>query len=341
MRPMSLKGRLILGAILWTVGLLVAAMLLFTQFLLLHPEAARSVHIPFARFHVGIIVIFLVVMLAGLWHVRRGLSPLNQLRGRLGAVHQGRDQRVGGAFPSEVQPLVDDLNALLAQREQTIARALAKAGDLAHGLKTPLAILAQDAERARASGDADVAQSIADQVARMRRQVDYQLAQARAVGAATGTRSSVGDSIDGLLRALRRLHADRRVAIEADAAPDHAVRVQREDLDEMLGNLLDNACTWARAQVRVSSSRADGRVRIAVDDDGPGIERSMRDAVLQRGVRADESAPGSGLGLAIARDLAELYGGTIFLDDSPLGGLRAALSLPGAIVQSGDGVPSA
>lgn len=325
----SLKGRLILGAFLWTIGLFAATMLLFTHYLLQHPEAAPLVHIPFVRPHVGMIL-FVVVMLTGLWQVRRGLSPINQLRGRLSAVHDGQQPRVDGAFPSEVQPLVDDLNGLLTQREQTIARALAKAGDLAHGLKTPLAVLAQDAERARAAGQTELAQSIAEQVARMRRQVDYQLAQARAAGAATGTRSHVADATHGLIRALDRLHAERRIAIESSLEASHAVRAQREDLDEILGNLLDNACKWARSRVRVASTSGEDTVTIAVDDDGPGIEAALREAVLQRGVRADESAPGSGLGLAIARDLAELYGGSLVLERSPLGGLRAQLTLPAA-----------
>jgi len=159
---------------------------------------------------------------------------------------------------------------------------------------------------------------------------DYILAQARAAasGAAPGARATILESANGLARTLMRLHADRGVTIQLDVAPDHIVRGQREDLDEMLGNLLDNACKWARARVVVSSTVQNGRVSVTVDDDGPGIEPSMRQIVLQRGVRADQAAPGSGLGLAIVRDLAEVYGGSIALDRSPLGGLRAALQLP-------------
>jgi signal transduction histidine kinase len=127
---------------------------------------------------------------------------------------------------------------------------------------------------------------------------------------------------------MRRLHADRGVALDVAVAPDHVVRVRREDLDEMLGNIIDNACKWARSRVRVASSAEDGGVVVAVDDDGPGLDPSMRETVLQRGVRADEAAPGSGLGLAIVRDLAELYGGAISLGESPFGGLRARLTLP-------------
>jgi signal transduction histidine kinase len=165
----------------------------------------------------------------------------------------------------------------------------------------------------------------------MRRQVDYHLAHARAAasGATPGARCAIRESVEGLSRTLRRLHADRGLAIEITVATEHEVRAQREDLDEMLGNLLDNACTWARSRVGVTSSENGTGVTIAVDDDGPGLDPSLRDAVLQRGVRADEVAPGSGLGLAIVRDLAELYGGSIALGASPLGGLRATLRLPG------------
>src|SRR6185295_11260540 len=125
-----------------------------------------------------------------------------------------------------------------------------------------------------------------------------------------------------------RLYADRHLSIDVRVDPSHAVRVQREDLDEMLGNLLDNACKWAKSRVVVESSNHSGRILITVDDDGPGLDPAMRDSVLQRGIRADEAAPGSGFGLAIVRDLAELYRGSIALDSSKLGGLRATLKLP-------------
>jgi signal transduction histidine kinase len=160
--------------------------------------------------------------------------------------------------------------------------------------------------------------------------MDYHLAHARAAasGATPGARCSVSESAEGLARTLRRLHADRGVSIDLRTVSTHFARAGREDLDEMLGNLLDNACKWARSRVAVGSCEADATVTIVVEDDGPGLDASMRQAVLQRGVRADEAAPGSGFGLAIVRDLAELYGGSIALDASPLGGLRASLRLP-------------
>src|SRR5262249_36641557 len=269
-------------------------------------------------------------MLFGFLLVRRGMSPINQLRNRLTAVHKGVAARVGGGYPAEVQPLVDDLNALLEERERRVARAVAKAGDLAHGLKTPLAVLSHEAQKARAAGHEQLAAEIDQQIDRMRRQIDYHLAHARsaAASASPAARASIATSAEGLVRALKRLHAERDLSIEIDAPASPAFRGQREGLDEMLGNLLDNACKWAGARVRLTCSKEGEQVVIAVDDDGPGIEPPMREIVMRRGIRADEAAQGSGLGLAIVRDLAEVYGGSISLEDSPIGGARARLTLP-------------
>ncbi|MFP5379891.1 MAG: sensor histidine kinase, partial [Vicinamibacteria bacterium] len=213
-----------------------------------------------------------------------------------------------------------------------LARAQRKAGDLAHGLKTPLAVLGREAERAREAGHPALADAIAVQVDRMRRQIDYQLSQARAAagGVTSGVRCAVVESADALARTMLALHAERGIALDTAVDAGHVVRAEREDLEEMLGNLLDNACKWARTTVRVSSARVGGDIALVVDDDGPGVEASQRDAVLARGVRADETAPGSGLGLAIVRDLADLHGGAVALGDSPLGGLRVTLTLPAA-----------
>ena len=239
---------------------------------------------------------------------------------------------MAGDYPAEVQPLVDDLNALLDHQEQMVRRAVAKAGDLAHGLKTPLAVLAQEAERAETDGHTELATTIGQQVERMRRQIEYHLAHARAAasGATPGARCSLLESAQGLTRTLQRLHAARGLRISVHIAADHTVRSQREDVDEMLGNLLDNACKWAQSAITIASTQKNGVIAIIVDDDGPGLPAAMREAVLQRGVRADEAAAGSGFGLGIVRDLAELYGGSIALSDSPVGGLRAELQLPAA-----------
>jgi signal transduction histidine kinase len=266
----------------------------------------------------------------GALQVRRGLTRIDTLRSRLSGLHRGSDRRLDGDYPSEIQPLVNDLNALLDVRERAVERAVAKAGDLAHGLKTPLAILAMDADRAESAGHDELAASMRQQVTRMRRQIDYHLAQARAAasGNAPGTSSPVDESAEGLRRAMLRLYADRGVTIEISVPAGCSVRVQRQDFDEMLGNLIDNACKWARSRVTVGASAEGEMVVVTVDDDGAGIGPQLRELVLQRGVRADEAAPGSGLGLAIVRDLAEVYGGSIVLGESQLGGLRASLRLP-------------
>jgi signal transduction histidine kinase len=281
--------------------------------------------------------IAIVLMIAGFAQLRRGLKPFDELRERLSHVRDGRDRRVGGSYPSEIQPLVDDLNVLLERREDAVRRALAKAGDLAHGLKTPLAVLNHEAERARSAGSAELADVITHQVTRMQRQVEYHLAHARAAasGATLGASCLVIESAEGLARTLQRFNADRGLSIELHVPPALAAQCQREDLDEMLGNLLDNACKWTRSRIVLTAEALPGsRVRIVVDDDGAGIDPALREGVLQRGVRADEAAPGSGFGLAIVRDLAELYGGSIVLDASPMGGLRARLELPAASAAS-------
>jgi signal transduction histidine kinase len=316
LKPRSFRARLLAGAILWTVGLLPLAHLFMMSIL---PRATWLMRIDHHHMVLGAVL----VMFLGYLVLHGTVTSLAQLRARLASVSEGRASRIGGEYPTEIQALVDELNALLAEREQQVARAVAKAGDLAHGLKTPLALLLQESEQSP---------HVAQQVERMRRQIDYHLAHARAAasGATLGARTSIREPAEALARTMLRLHAARGLAIEVDVAPEHAFRGEREDLDEMLGNLLDNACKWARSHVTVSSSREADRVVIHVDDDGAGIEPSMRDRVLQRGVRADEAAPGSGFGLAIVRDLAEVYGGSIALDHSSIGGVRATLRLPSA-----------
>ena len=323
----SLRRNVLIGAALWTLGLLAV----WAVYITLYGAHMRGVIVVHSYPHT-LAMVAVVSMVIGFWIVRAGLRPFDELRRRLGAVRDGSAHQVEGTYPTEVQPLVKDLNALLAHHEAAVNRAVAKAGDLAHGLKTPLAILAQEVDRAAAAGQRELADSIAEQVERMRRHIDYHVAQARAAasGAMPGARCRVLESADALTRTLLRLHADRGVAIDVQVAADHTVRCERHDVDEMLGNLLDNACKWARRRVIVASRVDADTVLITVDDDGAGLAADLRQAVLQRGVRADEAAPGSGIGLGIVRDLAELHGGAIVLDASPLGGLHATLRLPAA-----------
>jgi signal transduction histidine kinase len=323
----SLRSRLILASVLWTAGLL--AVMHMLSLMLMHALPA----IGPTNDYVFPVVAGLVLMAAGvLLGLRQTLAPFSRLREKLLTVRAGNDRRVEGAYPSEVQPLIDDLNALLEDREKAVKRALATAGDLAHGLKTPLALLAQEADRASVAGNRELAENIAQSVERMSRQVTYHLARARAAasGVASVGRCPVAPCVDALVRTLLKLYAGRALEISSSVAPDLCARVQREDLDEMLGNLLDNACKWANSTIVLEASRIDSMLVVRLDDDGPGLAGALRSRVLERGVRIDEGAPGSGLGLAIVRDLAELYGGSISLDASPLGGLRARISFPAA-----------
>ena len=309
----SLRSRLILASLLWTTGLL----------MLMHMASLVMMHVfPSVRKvnALGPIVAGVVFMVAGIVGALRGLSPFRLLREKLSAIRMGQDRRVEGEYPSEIQPLVDELNALLEDREKAVKRAFATAGDLAHSLKTPLALLAQETDRT----------AIAQQVERMSRQVDYHLARARAAasGASGAARCLVAPCASALVRTLLKLHAGKAIEISSTMDAELFVRVQREDLDEMLGNLLDNACKWAKSKVLIEAVLDGTMLVMTVHDDGPGLPYELRSVVLERGVRIDEATPGSGLGLAIVRDLSELYGGSISLDDSYLGGLAARVSLP-------------
>jgi len=201
------------------------------------------------------------------------------------------------------------------------------------GLGLLLAVLANEAADVARAGEDEPARRIREQTELMQRQVDYHLARARAAASARvpGVRTEVAASLDRLARTLRTIHAARglTIACAVDEAP--CFRGERQDFDEMAGNLLDNACKWARREVRVSARATDpGRLAVVVDDDGPGLPPARRAEVFDRGRRLDEAVAGSGLGLTIAAELAELYDGGIELADSPLGGLRAVLTLPAA-----------
>ena len=319
----SLRARWIVASVLWTCGLL----------MLIHMLSLVLMHVfpSMRRLSMAVVIAAgLVLMAVGFRFVRRSLATFQPLRERLLAVRRGEASRVEGVYPTEVQPLIDDLNALLAEREQAVQRAQRTAADLAHELKTPLALLMQEAERAAEEGNAELAASIGQQAERMSRQVNYHLARARA--AASGARGAapcpLSPCVEALMRTMAKLYSGRALTFRTSVAGELQVRVQREDLDEMLGNLLDNACKWAGGEVVLSAVKRGSVVEIAVEDDGPGLAPELRTKVLERGVRADQSAPGSGLGLAIVRDLAELYGGSVALDGAQLGGLRARLTLP-------------
>ncbi len=268
--------------------------------------------------------------LAAVVQVLVGLRPLAKLRRQLARQHGGASVRIEGSFPSEIQPLVDDFNRVLGVNADMVQRARTQAGNLAHAVKTPLTILGN----ATAREEGPLAALVQEQVGMARRQIDYHLARARAAAAsgAADSRTPLRQPIEGLLRVMQRLYAQRGLQLEMPAFADGLVfRGEEQDLQEMVGNLLDNACKWAERQVQVSASAAGpGQLLIQIDDDGPGIADEERERIFLRGVRVDEQRPGSGLGLDIVRDLAGTYGGQARAERSPLGGLRVSLWLPAA-----------
>jgi len=320
----SLRGRIVVGALLWSIGL----------FVLLNHVVSRAVAVLLPGIGPTTGVLFILTgslfVLAGLLLVGSALRRVDAVRRGVASLRSGEGKRMEGGGLAELEPLVGEMNALLDHRERVVRRALATAGDLAHGLKTPLAIVAQEAERLETTDESESAATIAEQVERMRRQVEVHLARARtsASGNPYGASVEVRPVAERLVRTLGRLYTDHRRSVVLDIPDSCAVRCETQDLEEMLGNILDNACKWARSEVTVSASDTPDGIVIVVDDDGPGIAPAMRDVVLQRGVRADETASGSGLGLAIVSDLVDLYGGSLALETAPRGGLRVQLVLP-------------
>jgi signal transduction histidine kinase len=263
--------------------------------------------------------------------VRIGLLPLRQVSEALARIRDGKARRLDGRFPTEIAPLAAELNSLIQHSEEVVGRARTHVSNLAHFLKTPLSVLAAEAEAHEKDSDAGpLAEMVKRQVFSMRRQVDHYLSRARAAGSldVLGNRTQVSAVLEDLSRVIARIHAARHIAIDAQCDDGIYFRGERQDLEEMLGNLIDNACKWALAQVKVRCEKAGARLTLTVEDDGPGLSAEQRMLVGERGERLDESVPGSGLGLAILRDISKLYGGFFSLDASPMGGLLARLELP-------------
>ncbi len=266
--------------------------------------------------------------------VRFGLSPLKRISASLAAIRSGRAERLEGEFPVEIASLARETNALIEANREIVERARTHVGNLAHALKTPLSVIVNEAA---ARTNDPLAQKVLEQAEIMRDQVARQLERARlaARSSVVGTLIDVPPVVTALARTMEKLYRERDVAIAVDV-PDHArFRGEQQDLEEMIGNLIDNACKWAQSRVAIEvlADRAAGdgkaRVRIIIDDDGPGLSPAEREQVALRGQRLDESKPGSGLGLSIVVELAGLYGGVLTLGTAPIGGLRAELVLPG------------
>ncbi|WP_374577473.1 sensor histidine kinase [Phenylobacterium sp.] len=261
--------------------------------------------------------------------VRVGLNPLFALRREVASVRRGKTERVQRRYPSELSPLADELNALMAHNQEVVERQRTHVGNLAHALKTPLSVMLTEA---RQTGG-PLAEVVETQAEAMRQQVDHHLRRARAAARTQGSgeRTSVAEVLDELSRTLERIFADKGVEIDWDAPDDLYFLGERQDLLELAGNAMENAGKWCKGRVRVRASAIEAeRFRISIEDDGPGLTPEQRETVVRRGTRLDESAPGSGLGLSIIEELSRAYGGSLRLGEARLGGLLVEIDLPRA-----------
>ena len=270
-----------------------------------------------------------------LFQVRFGLLPLRRIEQGLASIRSGTAERLEGQLPAEIEPLQTELNALIESNQTIIDRARTQVGNLAHALKTPLAVITNEARHDKSA----VGGKVAEQAQVMRDQISLYLDRARiaATAGSIGRVTPLEETLEPVVRALERIHSDRGLSIATEVAPGAKFQGEKQDLEEMLGNLLDNACKWGRTTVRLAAtiegSDTTSRrksLKIAIDDDGPGVTPEQRSKLGKRGLRLDETKPGSGLGLSIVSDLAASYRGALALDASPLGGLRVILTLPAA-----------
>ena len=281
-------------------------------------QLRRTLIWSFLALGVGLLILAALQTFYGLW-------PLRRVRQEVSLIRSGRKTRITDDFPVEIQPLTDEINQLLAHSEEQAEEARRHAGNLAHALKTPLTVIT-NAATAKAP---DLADTVCREAIVMRRQVDHHLARARAIGrrASVHARSTVWESVEAVQRAVERLYEKVTVDVAGDRTAQ--VRVERQDLDEMIGNLVENAAKYGGGRVFVTIERQGQMIDVIVEDDGKGIPEQERGTLFQRGARLDTDKPGTGLGLAIVRDVAEIYGGRVGLEESEdLGGLLARLSLP-------------
>ncbi len=274
-----------------------------------------------------------VLLLITTFQVRFGLAPLKRISESLAAIRAGTAERLQGEFPVEIAPLARETNALIDANREVVERARTHVGNLAHALKTPLSVVLNEAG---SHPDDPIAPKVIEQGNIMRDQIARHLERARLAARlkVVGSVTDVVPVVAALTRTMEKIHRQRGIVIDLDATPVR-FRGERQDLEEMVGNLVDNACKWAQMRVSVEviaeQGTAQPMARIIVDDDGPGLSPAQREQVAQRGRRLDETKPGSGLGLSIVMELAALYGGTLQLGNAPIGGLRAELVLPAAV----------
>ena len=271
------------------------------------------------------IVLFGGVFAAMVAGIRYSLRPLTKLGHDIAEIREGTRLKLPDDYPSEVQPLTDELNKLIDHNQQVVERARTHVGNLAHALKTPIAVLKNEAK-----GETQLDDVVRRQVDTMHTHVEHYLKRARMVARAEalGARTEVRPVLDGIARLMNRLYDAKGIEVTVSGGAEATFRGEQQDLEEMVGNLMENACKWARADVAVTVSEDADEMRIEVDDDGPGLTQDEREGALKRGVRLDETTPGTGLGLSIVTELAELHKGVLELDEAPARGLRARRRFP-------------
>lgn len=271
-----------------------------------------------------------LLILAAIVQAMVGLSPLDRLRRKIIEIRKGAVNRVGEEGPSEVRPLVRELDLLLQEREEAVERARSRASDLAHGLKTPLTVISQLAAELKPESE----KMALKQVDLIRQRADRQLRAAR-LGVERMTSADIGELVQKLIQVLKPAHAGREIDWQLDVTGDVRVEADPADIAEALGNVLDNGSKWARSLIVVKVSRDDRDVTVRIADDGPGIALAERQAVVVRGKRGEDDNGGSGLGLAITADIVNAYGATLSLDRSSLGGLEVTLRFPAKSIRRG------
>ncbi len=287
----------------------------------------------FAMLAVGLMLMISAAVLAAIyWQVRLGLQPIFELRQKVADVREGKVEKVDGIYPSELAPLADELNTLIDHNKDVVERARTHVSNLAHGLKTPLAVLLNEAEMSK-SGLSDVVER---QAKTMKRQVDHHLQRARAAarGQVVGVSTSMDETVIPLARTLERIYRDKDIDFDLSIPDGLMFRGEKRDLEELAGNLMDNACKWTKSRVSVHAQMIDGDdgfFTLTVGDDGPGLAEDQYEEALKRGARLDEATPGTGFGLPIVEDLAKAYKGDLKLGRSELGGLEVVVKLPGRL----------
>jgi signal transduction histidine kinase len=289
---------------------------------------ARSMQTIYGALGVGVAAAAIFFTASTLALLAFTLSPLRNVQQSLQNIRSGKASRLDGEFPSEIQPMAEEIDLLLDENEKIVERARTQVGNLAHALKTPLSVLTNEA----GSNDSGLARAVRDQASLMKGHVDRYLARARvaATSQVLGARTEIGPAVERLGRALQKIHMDREIALDVDVPAGLSLRGEQQDFEEIVGNVLENAFKWAASQIELKAWRDGDDLVVTIADDGPGLAPEERATALKRGQRLDETTPGTGLGLSIVADIVSAYGGEVSLGKAALGGLEVTISLPSA-----------